>query len=76
MQIAKDFYNLPLGVKVLEKASSASGARSFVIVTFRLNYDNRPYVSVHLFNDECFRYNNNNQIYCHFITQWINLNLL
>ncbi|CAH1111121.1 unnamed protein product [Psylliodes chrysocephalus] len=44
VQIAKDFYNLPLGVKVLEKASSASGARSFVIVTFRLNYDNRPYM--------------------------------
>ncbi|XP_072375287.1 soluble guanylate cyclase 89Da-like [Diabrotica undecimpunctata] len=44
VQVAKDFYNLTLNVKVLEKASSASGSRNYVIVTFRLNFDNRAYM--------------------------------
>ncbi|CAG9858831.1 unnamed protein product [Phyllotreta striolata] len=44
VQIAKDFFKLSLNVKVLEKASSASGPKNYVIVTFRLNYDNRPYM--------------------------------
>lgn len=45
-QIAKDFYNLKLNVKVVEKASSASGSRNTVIVTYRLDFDNTEYVSV------------------------------
>ncbi|XP_057656009.1 soluble guanylate cyclase 89Da-like [Diorhabda carinulata] len=44
IQIAKDFYNLSLKVKVLDKVSSSSGSRSHVIVTFRLNFDNREYM--------------------------------
>lgn len=44
-QIAKDFYNLKLNVKVVEKASSASGSRNTVIVTYRLDFDNSEYVS-------------------------------
>lgn len=44
-QIAQDFYNLKLKVRVLEKASSAAGNKTTVIVTYRLDFDNRPYVS-------------------------------
>ncbi|XP_056638922.1 soluble guanylate cyclase 89Da-like [Diorhabda sublineata] len=44
IQVAKDFYNLSLKVKVLDKVSSSSGSRSHVIVTFRLNFDNREYM--------------------------------
>ncbi|XP_023311275.1 soluble guanylate cyclase 89Db-like [Anoplophora glabripennis] len=45
LQIAKDFFNLKLAVKVLEKANSSTGTKNFVIVTFRLDFDNRSYVS-------------------------------
>jgi guanylate cyclase len=45
-QIAKDFYNLKLKVTVLDKASSASATKSTVIVTYRLDFDNKPYVSI------------------------------
>lgn len=44
-QIAKDFFNLRLSVKVLDKANSSTGTKNFVIVTFRLDFDNRSYVS-------------------------------
>lgn len=47
-QIAKDFYNLKLKVKVLDKASSASNTKCTVIVTYRLDFDNRAYVSLNL----------------------------
>ncbi|XP_068911277.1 soluble guanylate cyclase 89Da-like isoform X2 [Tenebrio molitor] len=43
-QIAKDFYNLKLKVTVLDKASSASATKSTVIVTYRLDFDNKPYM--------------------------------
>ncbi|KAJ8937791.1 hypothetical protein NQ318_012271 [Aromia moschata] len=43
-QIAKDFYNLKIRVKVLERATSASGDKNYVIVTFRLDFDNRAYM--------------------------------
>lgn len=49
-QIAKDFYNLKLNVKVVEKASSASGSRNTVIVTYRLDFDNTEYVSCFIEN--------------------------
>ncbi|KAG5877871.1 hypothetical protein JTB14_031387 [Gonioctena quinquepunctata] len=44
IQIAKDFYDLILNVKVLDKTSSASGSKNHVIVTFRLEFDNRAYM--------------------------------
>ncbi|RZC39378.1 soluble guanylate cyclase 89Db-like [Asbolus verrucosus] len=44
LQIAKDFYNLKLQVRVLDKACSAAGAKSTVIVTYRLDFDNKPYM--------------------------------
>nr|XP_023019208.1 soluble guanylate cyclase 89Db-like [Leptinotarsa decemlineata] len=53
-QIAKDFYDLKLKVKVLEKASSASGPKNHVIVTFRLDFDNRAYM-LHKSQKESFR---------------------
>ncbi|XP_045483815.1 soluble guanylate cyclase 89Da-like [Harmonia axyridis] len=43
-QISKDFYDLDLNVKVLEKATSASGAIKNLIVTYRLDFDNRNYM--------------------------------
>ncbi|KAJ3650329.1 hypothetical protein Zmor_022024 [Zophobas morio] len=43
-QIAKDFYNLQVKVRVLDKASSAAGSKCSVIVTYRLDFDNRPYM--------------------------------
>ncbi|XP_044761519.1 soluble guanylate cyclase 89Da-like [Coccinella septempunctata] len=43
-QISKDFYDLHLDVKVLEKASSASGSKKNLIVTYRLDFDNRNYM--------------------------------
>ncbi|XP_044258935.1 soluble guanylate cyclase 89Db-like [Tribolium madens] len=43
-QIAQDFYNLKLKVRVLEKASSAAGTKTTVIVTYRLDFDNKPYM--------------------------------
>ncbi|KAJ8974759.1 hypothetical protein NQ317_019163 [Molorchus minor] len=43
-QIAKDFYSMKINVKVLERASSASGSKNYVIVTFRIDFDNRAYM--------------------------------
>ncbi|KAJ8919156.1 hypothetical protein NQ315_012142 [Exocentrus adspersus] len=43
-QIAKDFFNLKLSVKVLDKVSSATATKNYVIVTFRLDFDNRSYM--------------------------------
>ncbi|CAH2016218.1 unnamed protein product [Acanthoscelides obtectus] len=57
-QIAKDFFKLALKVRVLDKSSSATSTRNYVIVTFRLDFDNKPYTlnlqSV-MFEMECNR---------------------
>ncbi|KAL3278569.1 hypothetical protein HHI36_016115 [Cryptolaemus montrouzieri] len=47
-QISRDFYNLDLKVKVLEKASSASGSKKNLIVTYRLDFDNKSYVGEYI----------------------------
>lgn len=44
-EIASTFYKLKLQAKVIEKASSESGTRNTVIVTYRLDFDNSGYVS-------------------------------
>nr|CAI5835089.1 unnamed protein product [Callosobruchus analis] len=44
LQIAKDFFKLTLKVRVLEKSSSATSTRNYVIVTFRLDFDNKLYM--------------------------------
>lgn len=43
-QIAKELYNTELDIKVLESSNNIPGSRS-VMVKFRINFDNRQYVS-------------------------------
>ncbi|XP_076255247.1 soluble guanylate cyclase 89Db-like [Rhynchophorus ferrugineus] len=43
-QCAKDFFKLKLNIKVLEEASSATGSRKYVLVHFRLDFKNQPYM--------------------------------
>lgn len=47
-QIAKDFYHIEVKVRVLEKASSASGLKNTIIITYRLDFDNRPFVCTYI----------------------------
>lgn len=42
-QIAEEFYNTQLAIKVLEEATTAPGARNF-LVKFRLDFDNQEFV--------------------------------
>ncbi|KAK9885018.1 hypothetical protein WA026_009245 [Henosepilachna vigintioctopunctata] len=44
-QIARDFFDLDLKMKVIERASSASGFKKHLIVTYRLDFDNRNYIA-------------------------------
>ncbi|KAL1508915.1 hypothetical protein ABEB36_003734 [Hypothenemus hampei] len=43
-QCAKDFFQLKLNMKVLDECSSATCERKQVLITFRLNFDNRAYM--------------------------------
>jgi Heme NO binding associated. len=42
-QIAEEFYNTQLSIKVLEEATTVPGARN-VLVKFRLDFDNKEFI--------------------------------
>lgn len=60
IEIAKEFYNLPLDVKVIDSQNDVAGGivgpvnlhggLNEVIVKYRLSFDNREYVSVNIEN--------------------------
>lgn len=49
-QIAKDLYNTELNITVLESSNNVPGSRN-VMVKFRIDFDNRQYVSITYINN-------------------------
>lgn len=42
-QIAEEFYNTKLAIRVLEESTTVSGARN-ILIKFRLDFDNQEYI--------------------------------
>lgn len=48
--IAKELYNTDLSIRVLESSNNIPGSRN-VMVKFRIDFDNRQYVSFNFFSN-------------------------